>query len=216
MLDKSGNGAHLVFGNTNKPTLDVTAGLTSLVMGANTNGWSGDINFTAHSVLTVCAGLKKTSDASGEAIALAFAEADDASAKGFEIGAPDYPSAGGDKGFAAQLTTGPNATFSTRYVSSLQAPITRVITATLDRSQATVAAQVVMRLNAVVQTGTATGLAVSGAFSTSPVILGARNAFGSLDYVGNFYGALCRCGSNTGADISNMENWVGAKTGLAL
>jgi hypothetical protein len=216
MLDKSGNGAHLVFGNTNKPTLDVTAGLTSLVMGANTNGWSGDINFTAHSVLTVCAGLKKTSDASGEAIALAFAEADDASAKGFEIGAPDYQSAGGDKGFAAQLTTGPNATFSTRYVSSLQAPITRVITATLDRSQATVAAQVVMRLNAVVQTGTATGLAVSGAFSTSPVILGARNAFGSLDYVGNFYGALCRCGSNTGADISNMENWVGAKTGLAL
>jgi hypothetical protein len=216
MLDKSGNGAHLVFSAT-KPTLSISLGLYSLAMNV-TQGVSGNLDMSAHSVLTVCAGLRKGSDSvpNGEACPLAFGEALSGIGRGFEFAAPDWYSATGSKGFLVQLTTAAGPVFASRYVSSLQAPITKVLTATLDRTQATVGAQLTFRINAVAQTGTTAGTAVSGTFTSSPVILGARDAAGNIGFVGNFYAALCRGGSNTGTDISNMENWVGAKTGLAL
>jgi hypothetical protein len=221
MLDKSGNGAHIVFGNTNKPTYATGSGLKFLSFAGmvSRNGWTAaDLDMTAHSALTLCMGLRKTTDTvqSGtEAAAMAFGEVSSSGVRGFEISAPDWSSGSGNKGFGAQLTTGVN-NFSTRYVSGVQAPISRVLTTTLDRSQVTVADQVVLRLNGVVQTGTTSGSPVTGAFTANPVILGARDAFGSIPFNGNFYGAICRGGSNSGTDISNMENWVGARTGFAL
>jgi hypothetical protein len=220
MLDKSGNGAHIVFQNTNLPTYLVSSGLKSIVLGNQTNGWSGNLDMTAHSVMTVCLGFKKDTDtvpAGWGGVIMAFGEFDSSPTRGFEIAGPDYDSAGGNKGFGVLNTTGNVAEYATHYVSGLQAPVARVITATFDRTQATILTQSAMRLNGVAQSGSTLGAVVANAaFTSSPVILGARNMYGTAPPIGRFYGAICRGGSNTGTDISNMENWVGAKTGFAL
>lgn len=221
MLDKSGNGAHLIFGST-KPALNYTAGTYSLV--ANGGGQGGQtaatLNPGGSSLGTVCIGLRKGAgaDAFGtDGIPLCFGDWTGSGNKCFEICAPDFQSASGSKGFGIQLLDGAFVAVATKYVSSLPDPITRVVTATFDRSQTTVALQNVMRLNAVTQSGSVAGSAVTGAFTAGKVTLFVRDvSVNGNPFVGNFYGAICRFGSNSGTDIANMENWVGARTGLSL
>jgi hypothetical protein len=71
------------------------------------------------------------------------------------------------------------------------APTSNVISLVIDRAQTTPAAQILARVNGVIDVNTPTGVAVTGAFGNLPLYLMARNAAGNF-FRGRFYASVIR------------------------
>lgn len=199
MRDKSGRGNHATLSNT---TLDITAGLSSLVLNGTTSGGvTSAINLAATSKLTVFAGVKVNVDPGPQIIAelSADAAASNGAAALYADTGPNW----------VQIARGTAAVFAVHGALSA-APRTAVLSAMYDL---TTPAQT-LRQNGIASSvlSDATG---GGNFGTHPLYIG-RRAGTSFPLNGRLYSLVIRGASSSAAQIAECERYMAAKTGVAL
>jgi len=119
--------------------------------------------------------------------------------------------------------TAPNSAAATNYASSLDtgtntittytAPVTNTISLSLDKTQATVAAAIVAKINGSSPSQASSGGAPSGNFGTSAVYFFARG--GTSIFFGGFETVSIGRGASalpSAAQIAATESWVNQKT----
>jgi hypothetical protein len=172
---------------------------------------TGNIDFTATDKMTVWAGVRKNSDAVVQHVAeLSINSGNNAGS--FALLASDY--AAGAAAYALNLFGSQRAH---RTASPFAAPISNVITGTLDIAEATREAEIGIRIDGVVPTITGGGNlnAGTGNFGTYPLYIGSR-AGTSVFFNGNLFGLVVRGAASTTAQITATEAWLAPKTGVVL
>jgi hypothetical protein len=176
--------------------------------------WSmgtGSIDFTATDKMTVWAGVRKLSDAAGYQV---YSELGNwnTNVNGFSLGG----SSGGNPVYNAGLLNTSGLFPGNSYIT-YTSPITNVLQYNFDRAQATIATEVVGRIN-----GTnVTGLPYSSPFATAsnfgnlPLFIGANNN-ASFFFNGWLTSLIVRGAQSTQSQIEATESWVAGKTGVSL
>lgn len=161
------------------------------------------IDFSATDAVSVLAGVRKLSDAARSTIVELTATAD-ANNGAFHLTAPNAASA--TYAFESKGTALTDAVVST----GVAAPITNVLTGLADIS----ADSNVLRVNGV-QADSDAGDQGTGNFSNAVLYIGSRGG-STLPFNGRIYGLAVVGRALTSTEISNMESWLAAKTGVSL
>ncbi|HJR33159.1 MAG TPA: hypothetical protein VJ889_30905 [Pseudomonas sp.] len=205
MLDKSGRGNHAT---------QVTAGSRPLLRNSGALWWlefdgvddflaTGSIAFVSDKIL-IGAGIRKTSDAAVGAI-MEFSAAIGSNNGTFNMLGPGAAA-------AATVQTGMKGT-TRKDVSTtaiFAAPITLVVAGQGDIAAGTSR----ILVNDVQRMADATGLG-TGTFGNFPLYIGMR-AGTSLPFAGNLYGMIVRETLSSNAEVTSMDRYLGAQSGVAI
>jgi hypothetical protein len=170
-----------------------------------TDSLSSSSNLTLSTIdaVTMCASVRKTSDAAaGQIITHGTSAVQGAS----YLRAPDAASA--SYAFVSRGSALSQATYTNAAVA---APVTNVVTGLGDISADTC----VLRVNAVEQATSATDQGTGNRAATN-IRLGVDGAGTGSFFNGNIYFALIRGALTSGTDLSSLETYAGAKAGLSV
>jgi hypothetical protein len=170
--------------------------------GSNQFMQTNSINFTATDKMTVWQGVRKLSDASIGVINELSALADTSNPGSFFLAhtnAPNYL-------FAVTGTTTASYTATT-----YTAPITNVLSLSMNIAGASIATELIPRVNGATPTLNPSGVAGTGNFGNYPAYFYMR-AGSSLPFNGNDYGSIARGAASTAAQITNGEAYINSKT----
>ena len=207
-------GTTLTASVDNLELFDVTSGVVTAPYGLQYDGLddflqTASVNFTATNKMTVCAGIRKLSDAVGDVYFLALSSAL-SSLGSFAIRAP-RTSATAHYGFTY------NASTAAGYdASSFSAPITNVLSMQMDGAGASQAQKLMPRVNGLTPTLTLVGVTSgTGNFGNYPFYFGrlggTTGPFNGLDF-----GGICINRTLSAADLTSTERWVGVRTGVTI
>ena len=203
--DKSGNGNHATQSVlASMPTLNVDAGGRYFLLfdGSNDSMLTNNIDFTGTNRVTLCAGIRKLSDASGGRVVELSANGETNNGA-FSIWAP---STGG----AASLAYVCRGT-TTRYIeytnAAIAAPVTLVATGQSNIS----APSASLRVNGA-QVASSALTQGTGNYGNYPLYIGRRGGT-TAPFNGRLYSLVVRGSASTPSEIVNMESWVNGKTG---
>lgn len=196
--DKSGRGNHLQAMGA-LATLQAD-GARRYLDGISDGFATQTINMTGNGVLTVCTGIRKTTDAA-IAIVAEFSGNLNSSNGAWYIAAPIDPGQAG----VSFVAKGTNA----QYLDSMgfASPISTVITA-----QANLATPLTnMRVNGA-QTATTAGDLGTGTFGNHQMYVGRRGSGGN-NFTGRLYGLIVRGAASSAAQVASLEAYMNGKTG---
>lgn len=212
--DLSGNAKNLSQTTAlNKPTWNTGSGLSWVASdGSDDFMNSAAIDLSGVAQITIFAGVRKLSDAAAQFIAEVGSNTT-TNARGLAIGAGTLSGDASRRTWFISHETG-NATPQTVGGAAVfTQPTSAVLTAMFDRSQATTATELTMRVNAVLQSLTYNNTNVSsGNYSNSALYVG-RTAAGGSPFTGRLYCLAIVKRACTAAEIARMEAWVNARTG---
>jgi hypothetical protein len=168
--------------------------------------FTGNIDFTATDKVTVCAGVRKLSDAGGEGILAEISANFGTNAGSFAVRAPRTVGGG-------QYNFSYNASGVAGYDATVYAaPITNVLSVAYNGSGATQPDKVVPRINQITPSLTLLGVSSgTGNFGTYPLYIGAR-ANASIRFNGRLYQLIGRGVLSNAVALAQTENWVNNKT----
>lgn len=206
MLDLSGNGNTVTFSGV---TLQRdSSGLLYLAADGSTSyGSTAAIDFTGTDKMTLCAGLRKESDAAFSCfVELSAVYSNPGS---FVIGAP--------------LSTAPNigvglcGTQISSYTMVSTAPATLVVSAHLDIAGAARATEIMPRLNGVIPSLTGGGGADAGTgnFGNAALFFFKRNQATS-PFTGRFYGLIARGAAPTAGQTAVNDRYMARLSGVSF
>lgn len=196
--DKSGRGNHLqAMGALGTLRAD---GPRFYVDGISDGFATQPINMTGNGQLTVCTGIRKTTDAA-IAIVVELSGNLNSSNGAWYIAAPIDPGQAG----VSFVVKGTNA----QYLDSLgfASPISTVITAQADM----LAPMANMRVNGA-QTATSAGDLGTGTFGNYQMYVGRRGSGGNL-FTGRLYGLIVRGAASNAGQVAALESFMNSKTG---
>ena len=169
-----------------------------------------NLNLSATDKATVFAGVRKLSDAATFSVVSELSTNLNTNAGAFALYAP------GSSGTYAIGATGATLQ-SWGLMSTYTAPITNVLSNSLNLSGANRATQIVPRVNGalVSLTGGLDSANIGGNFGTYPLYIGARNN-ASLWFNGYLYSLIVVGAAATAAQVSSTESWIAGKEGITL
>ena len=202
ILDKSGNGNHLIQTTETKcPTLKLAGGLYYLEFDGIDDGLrSADIDFTGTSTMSVFSGARKEADEVAVVAELS-------NTLGGATGAFRLASIGGNVWrYSSKGSSGVNAN-ATGYTP----PVTSVLTGLSDITNdvCTIRVDGVEKASPTADQGT-------GLFGNHPLNLGARNNGTLLQLEGRVYGLIVRGALSNASEIASAEKYIADKTGVAI
>lgn len=203
MLDKSGNGYHMVqTDSTKRPTLKYANGTYYLLPdGSNDFMSCANVDLSGTSKITVVAGIKKLSDATIQ-LPIEFSANSNTNNGSWGIAAPL------NAGFTRYVGIYKgNGTVQSATATAFAAPTNNVLTI-----QASIGTPLInLRVN---QISIATKAESTGAgnFGTYPLYLFMRSGT-FYPFTGQFYGLIVRGDESTGEQISWMEEYMARKSG---
>ena len=170
------------------------------------NQWmqTNSINFTATDKMTVWQGVRKLSDAA-PGVFIELSANVGSNSGSFSMASPRVS---GEASVVSDLR-GTSGAF--RYFTGVASPLSLVLTNQYDIAGATVAEELISRLNGVVQTGVSGGPAGTGNFGNYPAYFYAR-AGTSIFFNGHDYGSIARGAASTAAQITAGETYINSKT----
>ena len=205
VLDKSGNGHHIVQATETKcPILKQDGSLYYLDFDGSDDGLqtSSNIDFTATDTMSVFAGARKETDATE-----VIAELSNNIGGGSTTGA-----------FRLNVVNNDRWRYSSKGSSLVNSdannyapPITSVLTGLSDISDDSC----IIRVNGT-QEGSATGNQGTGNYGNHPLNVGARNNGAGQQLDGRIYGLIVRGASSTAAEIASAEAYMALKTGVSI
>lgn len=216
ILDKSGRGNHATQSdNAKRPQLKLADGKYYLQFdGSDDLLATANIDLSATDKLTILAGAMKAVELSTVGFICEFSQ-----------------NLGSYNGTFALAQSGSNSidrkswSFYTkgtvvevyRQARTYAAPITNVLSGKFYNAAATLADQIVLRVNAAspptIYNGP--GLTAAGNYGNLPLYIGAR-ANGTLLLNGRIYSLIIRGASTADSTLANAERWVADKTGITL
>ena len=176
---------------------------------------TNSIDFTATDKMTVVTGVRKLSDADQNVMSLGplFGVGS------FEISSPNSYLASSAANFYWLLAQGPTSTtMGSIYATPFVAPISSVLSCNFNFGGATLANQILPRVNGVIPTLAASTLgtyAGTGNFGNYPLYLFTR-AGTSLYLNGQFYGAIIRGAQSDNSSVIQTEQYMAQKTGITF
>ena len=202
ILDKSGNGNHLIQTTETKcPTLKLAGGLYYLEFDGIDDGLrSADIDFTGTSTMSVFSGARKEADEVAVVAELS-------NNVGGSTGAFRLASIGGDVWrYTSKGTTGVNGN-ATGYTP----PVTSVLTGLSDIANdvATIRVDGVEKASPTAEQG-------DGPFGNHPLNVGGRNDGSLLQLDGRVYGLIVRGALSDASEIASAEKYIANKTGVSI
>lgn len=214
--DKSGKGNHLLQATAaSRPVLAQDAGgFLHLSFDGVDDGFAiaGTVDFSATNKLSAWVGATKLSDTAFGLICELTAVADSTDG-GFNVGHGATPGDAGRRTWTAAIRGTIAANVADAFVFA--SPDTRVISAMMDTSAGSAAAQVIMRLNGVAQTLANSGVTSAGNLATATMFIGRRGGLSS-PFKGRIYNLIVRGTASSAAQIAQTERFVGSKMGIAL
>ena len=202
VLDKSGNGNHLIQTTETKcPTLRLAGGLYYLEFDGVDDGLQASaIDFTGTDAMSVFAGARKEADE--VAVVAELSNNVGGNAGAFRLASISsnvwrYTSKG-------TSLVNANAT-------SYTPPVTSVLTGLSDIS----APSAIIRVDGV-EKATPTTSQGSGSFGNHTLNVGARNNAASLQLNGRLYGMIVRGVLSNAAEIASAEAYIAGKTGVSI
>lgn len=213
--DKSGNGLNATQATAaSRPTYQVVNGRPCLV-------FDGSDDFLVTPTITpnidkvqVFAGVRKLSDAAAGMIVEAGGEVGLGDNRWYFLASANTTTQDYQAALGGINSDTANSDVLVRSVSNFNAPITNVLSVTMDKAFATQDA-IQIRANGADQTeATDVNSGVwSGNFAANVLYIGSR-AGTSLPFNGQLYSLIVRFGANLDANtITNTETWVNGKTG---
>ena len=202
ILDKSGNGNHLIQTTETKcPTLKLAGGLYYLEFDGIDDGLrSADIDFTGTSTMSVFSGARKEADEVAVVAELS-------NNVGGSTGAFRLASISSNVWrYTSKGTTGVNGN-ATGYTP----PVTSVLTGLSDIANdvATIRVDGVEKASPTAEQG-------DGPFGNWPLNLGARNNGSLLQLDGRVYGLIVRGALSDASEIASAEKYIANKTGVSI
>ena len=202
ILDKSGNGNHLIQTTETKcPTLKLAGGLYYLEFDGIDDGLrSADIDFTGTSTMSVFSGARKEADEVAVVAELS-------NNVGGSTGAFRLASIGSNVWrYTSKGTTGVNGN-ATGYTP----PVTSVLTGLSDIANdvATIRVDGVEKASPTAEQG-------DGPFGNHPLNVGGRNDGSLLQLDGRVYGLIVRGALSDASEIASAEKYIAAKTGVSI
>lgn len=168
------------------------------------------VDLSGTNKVTLWAGVHKASDA---AVAILAEHTTNGSAidGGFYLTAPEN-AATPNYGFVTRGTASP----SQRIITTFTAPVTTVLSVSLDNAAVSIATQVIPRANGVSPTiASGAGPTTVTNFANATFYVG-RRAAASLPFIGRLYQLILRGAFSTAIQISSGEAYIASKTGMAL
>ena len=200
IADKSGNGNHAIQStSTKRPTLQQDGSLYYLDFGGDDGLRTSDIDFTGGDQLTVCSGARKDPNTT-----MVVGELSDVI--GSNNGAFRLASLGNTWRYGSKGTSTVNVNATTYAGNSLN-----VLTGLSDISTPVAT----IRVDGVEKDTSSTSQG-SGNLGNHPLNIGARGNGTSLFLDGRIYGFVIRSVLSTGADLTNLEAYMAAKTGVTI
>lgn len=198
MRDKSGRGNHLQAMAT--PATLRADGARFYLDGLSDGFTTPSINMTGNGQLTVCAGIRKTTDAA-IAIVAEFSGNLNTSNGAWYVAAPIDPGQAG----ISFVAKGTNA----QYLDSLgfTSPVSAVVTAQADM----LTPMTNMRVNGA-QTATTAGDLGTGTFGNWQMYVGRRGSGGNT-FTGRLYGLVVRGAASSAGQVAALETYMNARTG---
>jgi hypothetical protein len=202
ILDKSGNGNHLIQTTETKcPTLKLAGGLYYLEFDGIDDGLrSADIDFTGTSTMSVFSGARKEADEVAVVAELS-------NNVGGSTGAFRLASIGSNVWrYTSKGTTGVNGN-ATGYTP----PVTSVLTGLSDIANdvATIRVDGVEKASPTAEQG-------DGPFGNHPLNVGGRNDGSLLQLDGRVYGLIVRGALSDASEIASAEKYIANKTGVSI
>ena len=202
ILDKSGNGNHLIQTTETKcPTLKLAGGLYYLEFDGIDDGLrSADIDFTGTSTMSVFSGARKEADEVAVVVELS-------NNVGGSTGAFRLASIGSNVWrYTSKGTTGVNGN-ATGYTP----PVTSVLTGLSDIANdvATIRVDGVEKASPTAEQG-------DGPFGNHPLNVGGRNDGSLLQLDGRVYGLIVRGALSDASEIASAEKYIANKTGVSI
>ena len=202
ILDKSGNGNHLIQTTETKcPTLKLASGLYYLEFDGVDDGLqSADIDFTGTNTMSVFSGARKEADEVAVVAELS-------SNVGGSNGAFRLASINSNVWrYTSKGTSGVNAN-ATDYTP----PVTSVLTGLSD---------ITNDVNTIrvdgAEKASSTANQGDGPFGNYPLNLGARNSGASFHLDGRVYGLIVRGALSNASEIASAETYIAGKTGVSI
>ena len=200
IADKSGNGNHAIQATpTKRPTLQQDGSLYYLDFGGDDGLATSAIDFTGGDQLTVCAGARKNTNTT-----MVVGELSDS--LGSNNGAFRLASLTNTWRYGAKGTSTVNVNATTYAAGSLS-----VLTGLSEITPAVA----IIRVDGVPKAASATSQG-TGNLGNHPLNIGARGNGTSLFLDGRIYGFIIRDVLSTGADLTNLESYMAAKTGVTI
>jgi hypothetical protein len=162
-----------------------------------------NVDFSATDKVTVCAGLRKLSDAGVVA---------ELSTNTNGINGTFYVSAPSVSPFGWESQIGENSNSRGRRATGIPAPNTSVVTASLDRAGATAADEVKLRVNSATPAETTVGIGgdMTGNFGSFPFFLGGRGDT-TFRFNGRIYSLVIVGRTLQDAELLALEQWTNGK-----
>ena len=123
--------------------------------------------------------------------------------------------------FIINSNTAPNIGFAARgtstafYVPSVSFPSTNILSCGFNIAGATIASQIIPRINAQLSQSNSSGVTGSGNFGNYPLYIGRRNNT-NLPFRGRIYGLIIRGAATTDAKVREFEKYVARITGKSI
>ena len=202
ILDKSGNGNHLIQATETKcPTLRLAGGLYYLEFDGIDDGLQASaIDFTGTDAMSVFAGARKEADSSDVVAELSANSGTNNGA--FRIGAV--------AGDIWRWTSRGSTTVNTN-AGSYTPPVTSVLTGLSDISDDSL----IIRVDGV-QKNSSSSDQGTGNYGDYPLNVGARNNAAGLQLDGRIYGLVVRGATSSAAEIASTEAYIASKTGVSI
>lgn len=200
MADKSGNGNHAIQAtSTKRPTLQQDGSLYYLDFGGDDGLATSAIDFTGGDQLTVCAGARKDTDTT---MVVGELSANVGTNNGaFRLASLSNTWRYGAKGTSiVNVNATPYGAGATSVITGLSDISTPVATIRVDG----------------VQKATSSTSQGTGNLGNYPLNIGARSNASSLFLDGRIYGFVIRDVLSSGSDLTNLEAYMAAKTGVTI
>ena len=202
ILDKSGNGNHLIQTTETKcPTLKLASGLYYLEFDGIDDGLqAAAIDFTGTDSMSVFAGARKEDDSSDVVAEISSNSGTNNGA--FRIGAI--------AGNIWRYTSRGSNTINTN-ANNYTPPVTSVLTGLSDISDDSL----IIRVDGV-QKNSSSSNQGTGNYGDYPLNVGARNNAAGLQLDGRIYGLVVRGATSSVAEIASTEAYIASKTGVSI
>ena len=202
ILDKSGNGNHLIQTTETKcPTLRLAGGLYYLEFDGVDDGLQASaIDFTGTDAMSVFAGARKEADEVAVVAELS-------NNLGANNGAFRLASIGGDVWRYSSKGTSVANSNASGYVP----PVTSVLTGLSDISSDTA----IIRVDGS-QEASAGANQGTGNYGNHALNIGARSSGSTLQLNGRIYGVVVRGATSSAAEIASTEKYIASKTGVSI
>lgn len=179
---------------------------------------TNSIDFTATDKMTVVTGVRKLSDAA-DANVVSLGSSPQNGVGTFEVSAPNSYGAVSNNNFSWLLAqTQTTITRASLYATPFVAPIASVLSCNYNFGGATLANQILPRVNGSIPTLAASTLgtyAGAGNFSNNPIYFFSRGGT-AMFLNGNFYGAIIRGAQSDQTSVIKAEKLIATKTGITF